>query len=131
MKASRLVAVVVIVLLCAVIVGCTADAAAPTAVPIDGANDGPADITGTVSEWSFIQGEGSMLVQGTDPTGADFVARVRVTGQTQIIQQVNGELKASEITQLKDGETVQVRFDGPVAESFPVQATAGEVIIME
>ncbi len=122
---SRFVALVVVFLLSISIVACTAEAAEPTAVPITGGSNGPADITGRVSHWAFIEGEGSMLVEGKNAQGAEYAAQVRVTGQTQIIRQVEGEMKAGEITQLKEGQTVEVRFDGSVAESYPVQSKAG------
>lgn len=86
---------------------------------------------GMVQHWEFTEGEGSLLVEGLMADGTDMAAQVLVTGQTQIIRQSNDVLEAGEITQLANGQEVELRFDGPVAESYPLQATAREIVILE
>lgn len=110
--------------------GCASAQAEATAVPIATKTTAP-DIRGTVQQWEFVNGEGSMLVEGEMADGSSMAAQVRVTGQTQIVRQSGGTLEAGQITQLASGQTVEVRFDGPVMESFPIQATAKEVVIVE
>lgn len=122
--------VIAVLLCCIALVGCTSTSAEATAVPIATKTTDP-DMQGTIQTWEFVEGEGAMLVEGQMADGSDMAANVRVTGRTQIIRQVGGALEAGQITQLGQGQTVQLRFDGPVAESYPLQATAKEVVILE
>jgi hypothetical protein len=115
---------------CLLMVGCTGTTAEATAVPIATVTT-PPDMRGTVQNWEFTEGEGALLVEGQMADGTDMAAQVRVTGQTQIIRQANNVLEAGEITQLANGQEVELRFEGPVAESYPIQATAREVVILE
>ncbi len=126
----RNITLIVVVVCCIGLVGCTSTAADATAVPIATKTTDP-DMQGTIQTWEFVDGEGSMQVKGRMADGTDMEARVRVTGRTQIIRQIGGALEAGQITQLGQGQTVQLRFDGPVAESYPIQATAKEVVILE
>jgi len=54
-------------------------------------------------------------------------ARVRVTKNTQVLSQ--GKDVAA-ITELQAGQQVKVWFTGPVMESYPLQATAGVIVIL-
>jgi hypothetical protein len=74
---------------------------------------------------------GSVLIEGV--VEADTVydrASVAVTHQTQIFDQTTVERRAVTFDALQHGQRVQVLFSGPVAESYPVQATAAEIIIL-
>lgn len=53
-------------------------------------------------------------------------AVVRITAETRILDR-NGEARSD--AALSVGQAVRVWFVGPVAESFPVQATAGILVI--
>lgn len=130
MTAWRSVTAVLVIVCCMGVVGCTTTRAEATAVPI-ATKTTPPDMQGTVQTWEFVDGEGAMLVEGKMADGTDMAANVRVTGRTQIIRQVGTTLEAGEITQLANGQSVELRFDGPVAESYPLQATAKEVVILE
>lgn len=130
MTVWRSVTAIVVIVCCMGVVGCTTTGAEATAVPI-ATKTTPPDMQGTVQTWEFVDGEGAMLVEGKMADGTDMAANVRVTGRTQIIRQVGETLEAGEITQLANGQSVELRFDGPVAESYPVQATAKEVVILE
>lgn len=130
MTVWRSVTAVVVIVCCMGVVGCTTTSAEATAVPI-ATKTTPPDMQGTVQTWEFVEGEGAMLVEGKMADGTDMAANVRVTGRTQIIRQVGTTLEAGEITHLANGQTVELRFDGPVAESYPLQATAKEVVILE
>jgi hypothetical protein len=127
---SHKVSAVLVLLCCLLIVGCSGTSAEATAVPIATVGT-PPDMRGRVQNWEFTEGEGSLLVEGQLADGTDMAAQVRVTGQTQIIRQANNVLEAGEITQLANGQEVELRFEGPVAESYPLQATAREVVILE
>ena len=78
---------------------------------------------------------GSILVEGAieDDTTYDK-ARIRVTDKTRIFQLERGERHAVTFDSLQIGKAlakVEVQFTiGPVAESYPVQATAAEIMIL-
>lgn len=126
----RGVTAVLLVVACLTLVGCGNERAEATAIPI-ATNNSPPDIRGTITTWVFEEGEGSMLVEGETPDGGAMAAQILVDGRTQIARQSGEVVEAGEITQLSNGQTVEVRFDGPAAESFPLQATAREVIIID
>ncbi len=130
MRLSRGVLAMLLLLFGLGLAGCADAQAEATAVPIATKTTAP-DIRGMVQQWEFVDGEGSMLVEGSMADGSSMAAQVRVTGQTQIVRQNGGTLEAGQITHLASGQTVEVRFDGPVMESFPIQATAKEVVIVE
>jgi uncharacterized protein DUF3221 len=73
---------------------------------------------------------GSIYVEA--PKGAKFAydkAMVRVNDKTRI-QKMNGKLvEDATFAEIKNGTKVSIWFTGPVAESYPVQATAGRIII--
>jgi hypothetical protein len=84
---------------------------------------------------AFGRAIGSILVEGAieDDTAFDK-ARLRVTDKTRIFQQERGERHAVTFDSLNIGEVlakVEVQFtNGPVAESYPIQATAAEIVIL-
>jgi hypothetical protein len=104
----------------------------------DGATDGQGHsgdphITGAVSSITSTDrpGEGiaGFLVTGT---GDYDKAAVRVTAETEWFGDEDGvvrPMKAPSWPGELEGVHVQVRFSGPVAESYPVQATADWVIV--
>lgn len=53
-------------------------------------------------------------------------ANVRITGDTQVLRLGEGVVGASK---LRVGQQVRVWFAGPVMESYPLQATAGVIVI--
>lgn len=72
---------------------------------------------------------GFLMVEGnkTEDTSVDK-ASVRVTDKTEIFK--SGTDKKATFGDLKKGQTVEVNFVGPVAESYPVQAAAGKITIL-
>jgi hypothetical protein len=74
---------------------------------------------------------GSFMVEdGVDPGGAALAARVTVTASIAILAEDGaGGWSLASFDDLVEGARVQVWFDGPVAESYPVQARAGSIVI--
>lgn len=70
--------------------------------------------------------QGSFLVRAS--SGAD--AAVTVMDSTKIYLQQAKDRRPASFDALKPGLTVEVRFAGPAAQSYPVQATAAEVLIL-
>lgn len=61
--------------------------------------------------------------------GADK-ASVAITNGTALLMQRGGETVRATPDDLERGSRVRVWYSGPVAESFPVQAVAGTVLIL-
>src|SRR5262245_41483966 len=75
---------------------------------------------------------GTILVEGyKEPTTQYDKASVRVTDKTRITLRFGPEKKNWGFEDLKKGRKVQIIFIGPVAESYPVQATAKEIVVLE
>lgn len=79
------------------------------------------------------QGEppvGTLQVEGTLEPGTRYdKATVRVSRETKIFLGHDG--KPTSFSFLHEGDLVEVTFSGPVAESYPVQATAARIVILE
>lgn len=58
-------------------------------------------------------------------------ASVTVTAETEVFIQRGGERKPAEFAVLKEGQRVEARFTGPMRLSYPVQADAAEITILE
>jgi hypothetical protein len=57
------------------------------------------------------------------------IAWITVSRRTTVVERAGGALSRGSSAGLAVGMRVQVWFTGPVAESYPVQATAGTVLI--
>jgi hypothetical protein len=74
---------------------------------------------------------GAILIEGVKEADTGFdKASVRVTKETRIFDERETGRKQVSFDSLKAGQKVSARFVGPVMESYPVQATAGEIIIL-
>lgn len=87
----------------------------------------PPAITGTVAQVSPA-GDGAMiLVTGT---GQVDRASVLLDVRTVLLRdQAGGGTSALLVSEITAGSRVSVWFDGPVAESYPVQGHAGTVLL--
>lgn len=89
------------------------------------------DIVGTVTEIT-IENESEVIrfLIETDSNQYDYdKAYVRLTKDTNI--QLENSNERLESTSIQLGQTLGVVFDGDVAESYPVQATAGQIMIFK
>ena len=59
------------------------------------------------------------------------VASATVSGDTVIVKSEANELVEASIVEVLEAEHLSVWFEGPVAESYPVQATAGYIEITD
>lgn len=92
-------------------------------------NDSVSDITGNVVSIDKHSNGIGMLVESTQENSTYDKAYVNVTNETTVIKTIyNRTFKPEEIN---IGDIVEVQFKGPVADSYPVQATAGFVWIKE
>ncbi len=107
--------------------------------PTSGVEGREADIRGIIADISpatpeGIQGGvvGAVLIEGAIEEDTTFDrAYVTVTDKTDIYRQDGERLRPASFADLAIGLRVQARFTGPVAESYPVQATASEIVILE
>jgi hypothetical protein len=106
--------------------GCTPAEPAPTTSPA---------IRGSITNRNAGAGGdivGSVLVEGQVEADTSFdKASIAITAKTQIFEQVGSERRLVTFEALQVGRTVEAWFEGPVAESYPVQATASDIVILK
>jgi hypothetical protein len=92
--------------------------------------DTEADFTGHVTEI----GQSAILVEARVVTeDGEYIDKYWVTieDETLILEQFGEELSEAAFEVLQVGRQVQIWFSGPIAESYPAQATAGQIVILE
>jgi hypothetical protein len=94
-----------------------------------GAPSTRADIAGVVTALDITRG--SMLIE-EDPsqTSGSDKASVSVGSSTQFFARSGGALSNAALADVRIGQRVEAWFDGPVAESYPVQAKARTIVIV-
>ena len=114
--------------------------AAPACTRGPGEPDGPGLSASVPTEAASIIGDITQVEQGEDrlrilveqiPTrsAGHPIAWIAVNRRTTIVLRAGGALSRGSPAELEVGVRVQAWFTGPVAESYPVQATAGTVLI--
>jgi beta-N-acetylhexosaminidase len=75
---------------------------------------------------------GSILIEGKveKDTGFDK-ASIRITKETKLLQREGGKETSIKFEDLKVGQKAEASFNGPVAESYPVQTSAGLVVVLK
>ncbi|HZL06285.1 MAG TPA: DUF3221 domain-containing protein [Coriobacteriia bacterium] len=101
---------------------------APLAPP-----SGDPSIRGVITTITSGDGSlGSILVEETTPQGLSFdKASLTVTKDSKLIRAVNAAYERIAFADLRSGTLVEVWTTGPVAESYPVQAAAGTLVVLE
>jgi len=97
-----------------------------------------ADIRGTITNINRADAQsrekgiiGSVLIEGAIEEDTEFdKASVTITDKTGIFQQEGQGYIRVTFESLEIGQRVQAQFTGPVMESYPVQATASEIVIL-
>jgi len=96
------------------------------------------DVRGVITSITCVEGEGrgkvlaQALIEGAkEPDTQVNKASVTVTAETEVFIKRGGEREPAEFAALKEGHRVEARFTGPVRESYPVQADAAEITILE
>jgi hypothetical protein len=108
------------------VLGCTSAATTPASPPA---------IRGSITQRNAGPGGdflGSIMVEGQIEEGTSFdKAAITITGNTRIFEQVGQNRQQTTFAALQVGRQVEAWFDGPVAESYPVQATASDIVILK
>ena len=96
----------------------------------DAAPNGPASIRGTITSLTPIAGQGVILVEERpqDQAGSNK-ASVTINAATRIYRGRVGASTKGSFGDLRNGQRVEVWFNGPVLTSYPVQATASVILI--
>lgn len=116
-------------------------ALAPLTIPLLAAayafSEGKADIRGMISQVRRAECKeggrilGSVFVEGAKETDTQVdKAVITVTSETRLLVEQGDGREPAAFADLKEGQKVEARFVGPVLESYPVRATAGEIIIL-
>lgn len=75
---------------------------------------------------------GTILIEGSKEFDTKLdKASVSITADTTVTEQVGDKRVQASFDALKIGAKVTARFTGPVANSYPVQATASEILILD
>lgn len=110
----------------ALLAACTSDGdAAP--------GSGDPDIRGLITSISDGSGDviGNIRIEGTIESDTEYdKAVVRIESDTRILRQVGDATQELAYSDLKVGQTVEAWFTGPVAESYPVQAKASQIVVL-
>ncbi len=87
----------------------------------------PADIEGRIAA---VEEQGRVLLVHTARSPEpDF--RVRITTRTKVFQRQDGGIVRAETWSPAAGQQVRIWVDGPVLESFPAQAAAGTILVLD
>ncbi|MCH7808959.1 MAG: DUF3221 domain-containing protein [Chloroflexi bacterium] len=105
---------------------CTSDGDAAPA-------SGDPDIRGVITSITAGSGDviGSVRIEGAIDQDTKYdKAIVRVESDTRILRQVGNAMMEVTFGDLAVGQTVEAWFTGPVAESYPVQVKASQIVIV-
>src|SRR5262249_31598130 len=96
------------------------------------------DVRGKIINIDLAKGESHgkvlarALIEGAkEPDTQVDKAIVTVMAETEVFIKRGEERKPADFGALKVGQRVEARFIGPVRESYPVQADAAEITILE
>jgi hypothetical protein len=88
-------------------------------------------IEGAIRQSSAVQAGRRILVEATTPVaGREPAAYITVLPGADVLAGSGETVVRASADELVVGARVRAWFTGPVAESFPVQATAGTVLIL-
>ena len=92
-----------------------------------------ADFTGFITEIHPMQEKGISGQISVESHAEKIVTKYTITieDETLIFQQDGDNLRNATFAALETKQWVQIWFSGPVMESWPMQATAKQVVIIE
>jgi Protein of unknown function (DUF3221) len=96
------------------------------------------DVRGAITSVTRAEGKGRgkvlahVFIEGAkEPDTQVDKASVTVTAETKVFINRDGERRPAEFAALKEGQKVEARFTGEIRLSYPVQANAAEITILE
>lgn len=93
---------------------------------------GESDIQGTITDIAYVDNalmDGSLLVELEEFNATSDKFYISVPAGTPIYSVNNNELKQIAFGDFQNGQIVEIWFDGPVAESYPAQAKAKQILL--
>lgn len=95
--------------------------------------DTPPSIRGVVTSVSpGADGLGAVLIEESAPQGLEFdKASLTLTKDTEVLKQVGDGYQVVAFEALLEGVLVEAWVTGPVRESYPIQADADVVLVLE
>ena len=110
-----------------VLIAVTSDVSADEKISIRGGLESASPADDASKKMGIL---GTLLVEGKKDKDTEFdKAMVKVTKGTKILRKVGTEFKEASFDDLRGGVKVEIIFDGPVGESYPVQANAKKIVI--
>jgi hypothetical protein len=87
-------------------------------------------IRGEITE---VSRSAEVVLVEEDPSDESGSAKGKfaVDGETEILEQRDGELVPVAFEELRVGQMVEATYSGPVAESYPTQGVAGRIVILD
>lgn len=89
------------------------------------------DMRGRIVKISRVGTVLTVLIEGFSLDGTENRASVTVTERTPVFKERNMERQAAALEDIREGLQVQVKLKGPLQMSYPVQAQASQVLIIE
>jgi len=121
---KRLYVFEILLILAILVVGCEIDPEPVQTVP---------DFSGTISEVILLDNQdayGQILVENQVD---DYIDKyiLTINNDTQLYEKIGSDLQSVGFNFLEVGQQVETWFSGPIMESYPMQATASQVVIIE
>ena len=94
--------------------------------------DRDADIDGIVTDWATGQRAGMLVEENPDETYGSRKIHFGVTPETQLLRWNDdaGGYGTIERSDIREGDRVRAWSRGPIAESYPEQATAHTIVLL-
>ena len=136
----RIVGGAVLMLMSLIVVGCGQSALPPGGAATHAAEQVvlPAEepgIVGSITNVGMVDGpanvRGLIRIEQNPAEETSPKDEVKITDSTRLISQKGQDLHTAAFADLKVGQQVKAWYDGPVAESFPRQATARVVLLLD
>jgi hypothetical protein len=98
------------------------------------------DIRGTIVDFQQMEQPGpertavlgAILVEGAVEEDTRYdKASIAVRRSTGVFKQIGVERRPATFADLRIGQFAEARFAGPVRETYPLQGTAAEIVILE
>ena len=94
------------------------------------------DMQGHITNISDMQSShnnmviGSILVEGSMNNQSTKIS-VKINKETSLFKQEGNKHHSITFNELKTGQNVGIKFTGPILTSFPPQATADRIVVLE
>jgi|SRR5579884_893038 len=93
--------------------------------------DKPSSLKGTITQITSGTSANGLVIDSTKEQGVQYSKFYAIVkAGTAVFEKQSQECRSMSFADLKIGQRVQLQSTGPVAQSFPVQLTATEIVIL-